>query len=479
MNMDLRHSQRLEQTLTPQLVMNLKLLQLPTMELEGLISAELEQNPALEVVGDSPEGGVSRNGEATESTQPEMEMSAVKTTGKETAGFPLFNPSEEFSFDELLPTEGWALESTTEEYDTDPFELAVSPIKTLREVLLPKLLVELGEEDRGVAEEIIEWLNEDGFLTISAEEIAEKLGVEMHRVQRVLATLARIPPGGFGSPDVRSALLVQLELKGAGEDTLEWLIVRDGWELVKRKDILGLASTFNVSEDEVRSAIGRILELEPRPARQLTTPGVNYITPDFSVEWQGDKLVVVMREENIPTLRVAHRFLEMLRSPASFSKEELNFAREKVSRAVMFLKAIESRRSLLRRLMEFVLKKQEGFFLKGAEHLKPATLLEAGKTLGVHPSTISRAIKGKYLECSYGIFPLKFFFKLGTGESSRESVKEKIRVLIEGEDKNNPLTDEEIGAKLREEGINISRRTVAKYREELGILAANKRKGFR
>ncbi|MEO0070267.1 MAG: RNA polymerase factor sigma-54, partial [candidate division WOR-3 bacterium] len=331
-------------------------------------------------------------------------------------------------------------------------------------------------EDAGIAEQVVEWLNEDGFLTVRPEELAETLGVEIERVKRVLSALSQIPPGGFGCSGVKEALLAQLELKGYPPEALECRLLREGWELLKNKQLDKLVKVCNASEEEVREAVKRILNLEPRPGRQFTTSAVNYITPDFSVEWREDKLVVVVQDETIPRLRVSRRFLEILAQPKNFSKEQVEFAREKVRRAMMFLKAIESRRNLLRRLVDFILQRQKDFFSYGPEHLKPTTLQDAADFLKVHPATVSRAISGKYLETNYGIFSLKYFFKGGTGDKSRESIKEKIRLLIENEDKQKPLKDEEICLKLKEEGINISRRTVTKYRSELGIPGAEGRK---
>lgn len=475
--MELRHLQQLKQTQTPQLIMNLKLLQLPTIELEQLIETELEQNPALEQA-DGLDVEISPEEAAPDETSAPEEAAL----GRE-VGF-IIDTTEEFSLEELIPADAWEapseerLRQSRDEALPPGDESAPKPIATLRDTLLPKLQAEVLPEEAGIAEQVIEWLNEDGFLTINPEELAEILGVELERVQRVLLVLSRLPPGGFGCPGVREALLAQLELKGYSQDALECRLLREGWELLKGKQLDKLVKMCNTSEEEIRIAIKRILNLEPRPGRQFTTTAVNYIAPDFSVEWQEDKLVVVAQDEAIPRLRVSRRFLEMLAHPKNFSKEQVEFAREKVRRALMFLKAIESRRNLLHRLAEFILQKQQEFFRSGTEHLKPATLQDAADILKVHPATVSRAISGKYLETQFGIFPLKLFFKGGTGDKSRESIKEKIRALIGSEDKQRPLKDKELCAKLKEEGINISRRTVTKYRGELGIPGAEERKRF-
>ncbi|MEO0070708.1 MAG: RNA polymerase factor sigma-54 [candidate division WOR-3 bacterium] len=471
--MELRHLLRQEQILTPQLILNLKLLQLPTIELEQLIEAELEQNPALEPAEEI--NVEAPHTEPVESPLANEEEPVLK--GEEGL---LIDTAEEFSLNELIPSDAWEVPSGEYLLSSNEAlpgeEYAPNPVATLREALLPRLQAEVLPEDAGIAEQVVEWLNEDGFLTVRPEELAETLGVEIERVKRVLSALSQIPPGGFGCSGVKEALLAQLELKGYPPEALECRLLREGWELLKNKQLDKLVKVCNASEEEVREAVKRILNLEPRPGRQFTTSAVNYITPDFSVEWREDKLVVVVQDETIPRLRVSRRFLEILAQPKNFSKEQVEFAREKVRRAMMFLKAIESRRNLLRRLVDFILQRQKDFFSYGPEHLKPTTLQDAADFLKVHPATVSRAISGKYLETNYGIFSLKYFFKGGTGDKSRESIKEKIRLLIENEDKQKPLKDEEICLKLKEEGINISRRTVTKYRSELGIPGAEGRK---
>ncbi|MEO0080055.1 MAG: RNA polymerase factor sigma-54 [candidate division WOR-3 bacterium] len=482
MRFELIQSLRPELTLTPQLILNLKILQLPTLELEQLIRSELEQNPALELVEEEPEAGSGEDG--LPETAPETSSGDSETGdfAPDQAGLEGVTPKDDYSIDELLPDEAGPVSPTAltgqEEDDVLPVELAAGPDQDLRAALLPRLQNALSTEDAAIAETVIEWLNEDGFLTVSEEELAGMLGVELERLKSILHLIQRIPPGGIGCHDTREALLVQLELAGYPEGSLERKLLADHWELLKHKQTARVARLCGVSEQKIREAIQNILLLEPRPARQFTGTVPSYVAPDFSVEWQESRLVVVPNEDNLPRLRLSRRYIEILRDPKAYPREQVEFARKKFQAALMFLRAIESRRRTVRNLVEMILKEQQDFFLQGPEFLKPATLKQAAEKLGVHPSTVSRAIAGKFIETEFGIFPLKHFFKAGTGTTARTSIKEKIHDLIEAEDKKRPYSDEEICARLKEQGIVISRRTVAKYRAELGIPGCNERKAF-
>ncbi len=493
---------RLEQRLTPQLVLTMRVLQLPLPELRELIEAEMEQNPALELSDDEFEPEV-ESGTGVEGDGDvfgkEIEANPIDIDGKggdvgdgkETAeltgavqdlsGSGQENGGEEYSLDDLLPPDGWEMPvpSGGSEDEMPSGEVVANPVVTLRDTILPKLKEEILPEDLEIAEQLLEWLDEDGFLSSSEEEIAAVAGVEPARVQRVLFHLQRIPPGGIGCRSVREALLVQLELKGVGSDSLECRLLRDGWAFLEKRDTTALAKLFGVTEEEIRLAIRRLLSLEPKPGRQFVAREVEYVRPDFSVEWRGDGLVVVVNDEELPRLRLAKRFVEILRSPQMYRPEEVAFARKKLESARMLLRAIESRRQLLRNLVEWIVKTQDGFFLSGSqERLKPATLRDAARVLSVHEATISRAVAGKYLETPYGIFPLKFFFRSGKCDLSRTAIQEKIRVIVEAEDKCAPLSDDGICERLKRKGIVVSRRTVAKYREEMGIPSSRERKAF-
>ncbi len=439
------HQLRLQQKLSPQLILNLRLLTLGTQELERAIQKEIQHNPALQQIEDT--------------TEPET---TTTTT----------NPDEETNTSELLLQDEEDMPVTTgnrQEQDTVILENITNPVVTYRETLLPKLLTNLEPSDTKVAEEIVEWLDEDGLLSVAAEELAASLGVELAQVQRVLTVLKRIPPGGIGCRDVQEALLVQLDLRGFSADSLEVRIVKEGWELFRCCDTAKMAKLLDKTQDEVLSAIVNIGCLEPKPGRQFNATVPEYVVPDFAVEWRDGRLEIQELDVRIPRLSVARRFIEIVQNPQRYPRDTVAFAREKVQNAVMFLRAIESRRRLLRRLVELLLERQKDFFIRGPGYLKPLTVKEAGLELRVSASTVSRAISGKFIETTLGIFKLKDFFRVGSSGVSRTSIKERVREMIEREDKSKPLSDEQICYSLGKEGVRICRRTVAKYRAELGI----------
>lgn len=477
--------QRLEQRLTPQLIMNMKLLELPIMELQQLVRRELEQNPALEQVEDGVDADAEErvNGDVEfKETQGDDSLNGEIPSEAEKIEKSITGDSEEYSFAELLPPDGWDMAggffSQNNSEELNQTEVMADQCVTMRETVLPQLQAILPPSEAALAEDVVEWLDDNGFLAVTVEELAEKLGVDEIRLRQVIYNLQRIPPGGLGCRNVREALFVQLEVKGYPPDALECRLLTEGWELMERRDTDGLAKRFGRGEDEIRAAIARLLAFETRPARQFVQSAVQYISPDFSVVWQGNRLVPMMNDEVLPRLRISRYFIEILQNPRAYSREQVEYAKKRVEAARALLKAIESRRRMLRRLMEMVLQAQYEFFVNGPEYLRPATLRNAADAIGVHPATVSRAISGKYIETPNGIFPLKFFFQSGTEDISRAAIKEKIKSMIESEDRRSPLKDDEIVARLKAEGIEISRRTVAKYRSEMGIPGSSERRGF-
>jgi RNA polymerase sigma-54 factor len=477
--------QQLEMRLTPQLILQMKLLQVSALDLEQMVREEMEQNPALEESDGSP--GTAEADVIASISEPASEVAAplpaVNAPAPDTNETPIeTKPGEEYTINDLMPDDGWSPAAYagggTDEDQTSAAELAVGPAQSLAECLMPHLRSVLSEDDARVAEFIIASLDDDGFLTMTDEEIAQQQGVEVTHLRSVLYAIQRLEPGGIACHDRRESFLVQLELANVDPASLERKLLTDHWELLVKKQTARIAKLCGVTEDDVRRAVQRLLSLETRPARCFAPGTPDYVSPDFSVEWQGDELVASCNDERFPRLRLSHRYIEILKSPKSCSPEQVQFARQRLQRALMFLKGIESRRRTLKRLVELIIEQQHDFFRHGRQHLKPATLREAADIIGVHASTISRAIAGKYLETDQGIFPFGYFFKAGAGDKSRTSIKQKIQAIVEAEDKQSPLSDDEICSKLKLEQITISRRTVAKYRAELGVPGCSDRKDF-
>ncbi|MEO0019975.1 MAG: RNA polymerase factor sigma-54 [candidate division WOR-3 bacterium] len=464
MNLEQRIEHRLEQKLTPQLILNLKLLSLPLQELKQTIEQELQLNPVLE-----------------EAEEPSVEEEASdETLTSLLSESDLQASSDEFTPSELLPSDSddAIFISTSQSGEVpalgpgfDEETLSFSSGQALRESLLPKLLAELPLEDAPVAEQVLDYLDDDGRLILSEQELLDTLKVKEDQLQRILKTLRRLPPGGIGCSTTREVLLMQLQLHGVPPDSVEYRLVSEGWEMLLEGQYSKLAQLLQGSQHQVQEALKRLkkVPLDPRPGRYFLNTPTTYISPEFSIEWQGERLAAISQDDPIPRIRIAKRYREILQNPKAYPPEEVNFARQKVKNALMLLKAIESRRRLMRRLVELILQTQQEFFLHGGKFLKPATLKEAARQLGVSPSTLSRAIAGKYIETHFGIFPLKYFFKTGKAGRARTGIKERIKEIIESEDKTSPISDEELCTQLGKEGMEISRRTVAKYRTELGI----------
>lgn len=501
MRFALSHELRQQQILSPQIIQNLKILQLSVLELEQVVRQELERNPLLEeadALTDTDERieQVAEQSDDSDIGSAEADFEAVRRDlgGERTDELPKqeaeagqldaddigeASVSDEYTIGELMPDDAVSLPSAGgQAEEAGGAEIATGKAPGLRESFLPLLRSRLSEEDGPLAESLIEFVDEDGFIIVPVEELAAKVNADVERVKRVLHHMQRIPPGGIGCADVRECLLVQLELAACGRESLEWQLLHEHWDLLKRRQTQKVARLCRVSEDDVRQAVERISRLEARPGRRFGGSEPFYVLPDFSVEWNGDQLVAIPTDDRIPRIRLSPRYLDMLRHPSGLSREQLDFVRKKYEAAKMFLRAIESRRRTVKNLVELILREQREFFVNGPEHLRPATLRQAAVVLGVHASTVSRAIANKYLETPFGIFPLKHFFRAGAGNRSRTSIKERITALIESEDKTDPYSDDELTAKLREQGINVSRRTVAKYRAELNLPGCNERKGF-
>jgi RNA polymerase sigma-54 factor len=445
------------QIITPHLLLNLKLLVLPNLELETLVRSELEQNPTIELI--------------TDNNEPTEKDPLVSDENEEIR--PETNP-EEFDLKELLSDDTYALPNEAE-LVTNAEEITINPKSSLAESLLPFIIPYISINDLPIAEYIIGNLDDDGFLSLTVDQISQALPVSSEQVHKVLLVIQNIEPGGIACANLQHALLLQLRILGYSKDSLEYKIVHDHYDLLLKRQTDTITKLLNISESKVSYAVLNLKNLDSRPARRYLHNATAYIHPDFMIYWQDDKLVALINDESIPVLRIAPRYREIIQYPKNFSDEEVNFARSKVYRALNLIRAIDSRKQLLRRIINYIVDNQQEFLIKGKEFIKPIPIKTVTQLLGVHVSTISRACQGKYVETPVGIYPLKFFFTTGLGEFSRDSLKEKIHNIIDSEDKTKPFTDDEIVELLAQQKIKISRRTIAKYREELNILGSNDR----
>jgi len=490
----MRQELRLEQRmiLTPQLLMNLKLLQMPLLELETTVLQELETNPALEELTDEadPEAATSETvAEATETAEPDEappteDLLNTQQSEKSAEEKPEIENLEgaldkgDMALADFLQDDSYVPPEPMSKSpdDRELLEVVADETVCLPDLLLPMVKSRTDPADHQLAEVVVDNLDEDGFLAIGRDELAEQMEVPQERVDRVLYVLQHLEAGGIGARNIREALILQLEVMGYAPESVEYRILAECYEMLTRRQYGQIARALDVSEERIREAVEGISQLEPKPCRKYSRSNPGYVRPDFTVEWRGGGLTFYATDDSVPRIRISPRYREMLLNPKSFLPEQVEFARKKAQGALMFIKGIESRKRTLNRVMRFLMEKQQDFFVNGREFLKPTTIKDAGGALGIHPSTISRAVQGKYVETPYAILPMRFFFTSGTAGKARHSVKDRLMRLIEAEDKETPYSDEELGALLEKEGVKISRRTVAKYRGEMDIPGCNERR---
>ncbi len=418
-----------------QLIANLRLLTLPTVELIALVKAELEQNPALEEIT-----------ETEENVEERVEN------------------KDDFEFSDFLQEGAYSPEDRSEE-DVDVIELIPDTRTTISSELLPTLRTALNKEELPIAEYILGNLNDDGFLPIPLEEVAETLNVKKEKVEEVIDLIQRLSPG-LAAKNVRDSLLAQLKYRGFSPNSLEYILVKRYYYKLTKKNIKKVAQELRVSQKRIREALENIRTLDPRPGRKYISSPSRYVSPDFVVRWRGGDLVFALTDEPLPNLRISSHYKEIVSHPESFSEEERNFAKKKIKSAIFLLKGIEERRTTLKKIMSYLLEKQREFFEKGKEFLKPLSMVQMAKDLNLHPSTISRAIANKYVDTPHGIFDVKELFPRGIGKRTRRYIKKRIEKFIT---EDSTLTDKEIAEILKREGLPIARRTVAKYRIEIGL----------
>jgi RNA polymerase sigma-54 factor len=491
----MRQELRLEQRmlLTPQLLMNLKLLQMPVMELEMMVLQELETNPALEEMTDEaePESATSETeAESTEAQSPEETPAPAadlldtaeneKTADEKTEIKELESALDkgDIALADFLQDDGYLPPEplSVAPDDREMLEVVADDTVCVADIILPMVKSRVDPADYPIAEAIMDNLNEDGFLLISRDELAQHLDMPQERVDRVLYVVQHLEAGGIGARTIREALILQLEVMGYAPESVEYRMLAECYEMLTKRQYAHIARELDTTEERVREAVEEISRLEPKPCRKYGSTNPGYVRPDFTVEWRGDELTFYATDDSTPRIRISSKYRDMLLNPKTYAKEQVDFARKKAQGALMMIKGIESRKRTLNRVMRYLLERQHDFFVNGREYLRPIRIKDTGGALGIHPSTISRAVQNKYVETPYAILPMRFFFTSGTAGKARHSVKDRIRRVVEEEDKDTPYSDEEIGEILEKEGVKLSRRTVAKYRGEMDIPGCNERR---
>ncbi len=461
-------------SLSPQMRTYLHLLHLPIMDLRQAVEDALEENPMLEEVSRSVEP------EDAETPAP----SVTKVTDDE-AGETL--PDDWAAKDPLTFTNAPSDLSRRKPEDTRKIKDFQETLITQPESLLDYLewqlhFLELDAPQKKIAAEIIGNIDPEGYLKATLEEIATAANAEASAVEEVLRRIQSLDPPGIGARDLREALLIQLDRKGP-KATLAREIVREHLDLLAKKDWKMLAKIFSVSEPEIKKTAELIARLDPKPGRSFYAEDAIAVTPDATVSIKDgteDGLEIEIHNDFIPELRINAEYRRMMREKGLDVKTK-EFLKTRLASGMDFLKAIDLRGSTLRAITDEIVRAQPLFFTRGFSHLRPLRLKDIAERVDLHESTVSRAIHGKYLKTPQGTIPYKSFFSQkvetenGEGESQK-SIMERIRSLVEKEDPRKPLSDLAIAKKLKEEGIALARRTVAKYRETLKILPTHLRR---
>jgi len=465
MGYDLLIEQQQKLIMTPELKLALKILQLPAVELEELLQQELENNPVLELVDDNRD----EKSEAQQKQDKKEKEKEKEIDWKEYFQFQGKSYSEEF-FDN-----DEAAELSYENFITYSY--------TLKDHLISQLRVsQINKKLRDIGEYIIESLDENGYLTITMEDLAAILDVEPEAVEEALSVIQTFEPFGVGASNLKECLLIQLRNKDIIDKKIEAIIMNHLDDIASNR-INNISKKLSISIEEAQKYSDIIKSLEPKPGRAFEEgTSTKYVTPDVYIEKIGKEYVVTVNDYHGSKLMINQFYKKMLISEDKSSQASA-FISNKLSSAMWLIKSLEHRKNTLYNVVKAILDYQMDFFEKGPMFLKTMTLKKIAEMVNVHESTVSRAINGKYVQTPRGIFEIKYFFKSGVdnqdGEAiSSESIKKMIKSYVSGEDASKPLSDQHIADLLVKEGYMISRRTVAKYRDELGILSSSKRKRY-
>ncbi len=509
----LQLSQRLTQSLVlaPQLQQSLALLQAPTLELKALVEHELEQNPVLEEVASADtemrEKSTADDAEPTNddaelpaaadnASEPAEEAASAEDTAFDTAmEKTATEPVDDFQaeFDKLVQLDQeWRdhfsqtnipIRQTTEDEEKRQFMFDSLTVETsLAEFLMEQVReIDLSEEQRAIAELIIGNIDDYGYLKATVEEISASNNLPSEKISEVLKVIRTFDPPGVGAMDLRECLLLQLERAGR-QDSLEYRIIHDFMEALGKRRIPEIARGTNRTIEEVQESLGKIARLEPRPGRAFLPDNDHYVLPEVFVQKNGDDFTVTTNDDQIPHLRISNVYKDLMASGDNNS-EVKNYIREKIRAGKFLIKSLHQRQQTILNIAREIVSRQREFMEKGVAHLKPMTMAQIAGVVGVHETTVSRAVSGKYMQTPQGVFEMKFFFTAGLQTAdgdgvSNASVKDMIAEIFKTEDATHPLSDQEVVKMLAGKGISIARRTVAKYRDELGILPSNLRKVY-
>ncbi len=469
--------------LAPALQQAIKLLPLTNLELIEIIDEELSQNPMLEIEEETAD-------KKAEGTEEEASGKEESEKGMETKG----DSDEDVIIDTHEREEDQEIEAYFQQYFDEGFRslsyekresISLENIVSKGQSLWDHLdwqanLTFFEEKEKEIAQYIIGNIDEDGYLTVSIEEVATAMNTSEEKVDMVREKIKRFDPVGVGSLSVQEALLTQMEHFDI-KDEITNKLVRDHIHLLEKSDFARIAKELGISLEEVKPHIDVIKALDPQPGRKYSQERTFYIVPDIIVTKEGDELRISLNDEGLPRLRVNTFYKKLLSRASKENPEAYKYLKDKMKKAFWFLRSLDQRDRTVFKVARYIVDKQKDFIEKGMEFIKPLTLIELAQEIGVHESTVGRVVANKYIMTPRGVFSLKYFFhKSLSGDFGEEisslRVKERIKKLVDHEDRKNPLSDIEIENILARENFRIARRTVAKYRKQLKIPPSHLRK---
>jgi RNA polymerase sigma-54 factor len=473
----LKLSQKL--IMTPSLQQAIKLLQLSKLELQEVLNQELLENPLLEETAEEQKAEETQAEESAEAKSETEEPPKVETQEKEKDSF------DEIDYDAYFQDYieyGYNPRGMGEEHEEFPIENTLTRPPNLSDHLWWQLsMSDAAPRIKEIAGFIIGNIDEDGYLRASNDEIMASGGFGAEEVENAVRAVQSLDPIGVGARDLRECLLLQLQFLEVEEPLVE-LIIRDHWEEFMQRKFVALAKSLVIDLKTLEGLVEVIKHLDPKPGRKYSSERAIYVEPDVYIHKVGDEYMIVLNEDGMPKLRINGSYRAMLHSMDSKQDgETVNYIKDKIRSAVWLIKSLDQRQRTIYKVAESIVKHQREFLEKGIDFLRPLVLRDVADDIQMHESTVSRVVSNKYMHTPRGLFLMKYFFHSGidsdTGEDiSSLTVKKKIQSYIENEDPRKPLSDSKIMKILNDEGINIARRTVAKYRDELNIPSSTDRK---
>ncbi|EKD27891.1 MAG: hypothetical protein ACD_79C00507G0005 [uncultured bacterium] len=482
-------SPRLEQTLkttqqmilSPQMQQAIQILQMPIMELRAKISEEMDSNPLLEELStkeDSLETTLSNiNNNSTENSDDVQPDAEFKDEFQR-----LSDLDDEWK--NLYKQTSSNIKHTAQDEEKRRFmETSIAHTESLSTHLTQQLnLLELNEADREIGEFLIGSMDKNGYINVPAEQVALSMKCAEEDVERILSKVQKFTPIGVGARDLKECLFLQLNHMN-NEDPVIREIIENHLEDIAKRKYPQIAKKLKVPVSKIQESVVFISSLDPKPGRIFGQDTVTYITPDIYIEEKDGEYQIILNDDNIPHLHISNLYKQLMSDSDEVKDETVDYIKNKVRSGMWLIKNIQQRQQTIYNIMKKIVELQKKFFREGIGFLIPLTMQEVASQIGIHESTVSRAISKKYTQTPQGLFPVKFFFsvemkKSDGGITSARNIKQKIQDTIAKEDPKSPLSDQEIIALLKTEGLELARRTVAKYRKELRIPPSNLRRSY-